>query len=133
MATENVKKFYEALEKNKELQEKFMAIQEGYEPKGKSNEEVFQDIVFPVAKEAGYEFTISEFRIVYRNTMAESGISEEELANVSGGNGGCAWIGVGTGVGGCTILGGAYDLDEGGKRGEGMYLCAFVGLGLGGW
>lgn len=85
MAKENVKKFYEEISKNEELQEKFLAAQKDYQTEGKSAEEIFEDIVIPVAKEAGYEFTTGEYKESQREVMLEKGISEEELENVSGG------------------------------------------------
>ena len=85
MAKENVKRFLEEVSANKELQEKIAAIQKGYEPAGKSEEEVFEDIVLPIAKEAGYEFTMSEYKDAQHDAIKGMAISEEELENVSGG------------------------------------------------
>lgn len=56
---------------------------------------IFEDIVLPIAKEAGYEFTMSELKNAQRDLMAEKGISEEELENVSGGWGFCLGVGIG--------------------------------------
>ena len=59
MAKENVKKFLEELTTNKELQEKFIVAQKHYEVEGKSEEEVFEDIVLLISREeAGYEYTM---------------------------------------------------------------------------
>lgn len=105
--------------KNKELQEKITAAQNGYEPEGKSEENILEDILLPIAKETGYEFTVSEYRAAQREAMAEKGISEEELENVSGG---------GPSKGGCMLIGGyngsATDLDC-------FSLCYYLGVGFG--
>ena len=95
MAKENVKRFMEEVSANKELQEKIAAIQKGYEPDGKSEEEIFKDIVLPIAKEAGYEFTMSEYKDAQHDTIKEKAISEEELENVSGGSAFCILLGFG--------------------------------------
>ena len=117
MAKENVKKFIEEVSTNKELQEKFMAAQEGYEAEGKSEEEVLEDIVFPIAKEAGYEFTMSEYRAAHRDVMVEKCISEEELENVSGGWSGCYFIGLGS-----RPSAEAAGINH-------FYACCFIGIG----
>ena len=138
MAKENVKKFLEELTTNKELQEKFIVAQKHYEVEGKSEEEVFEDIVLPIAKEAGYEFTINEYRGAQRDAIAESSISEEELENVSGGWSGCYVIGktsnehtvacfaVGFEKGDCT------NKDESKKSGAGVgFMICLWGYGIG--
>ena len=141
MAKENVKKFLEELSTNKELQEKFMAAQKGYEAEGKGEEEIFEDIVLPIAKEAGFEFTDSEYRAIQRDVMAEKGISEEELENVSGG-GLCLCIGFGKYLGGCVLIGGCEEIldyndnadDEGTlTAGVGFTECSSIGFGFGGY
>ena len=132
MAKENVKKFLEELSTNKELQEKFLAAQKGYEAEGKSEEEIFEDIVLPIAKEVGYEFTVSEYHIVQREAMAEKGISEEELENVSGGWGACWGVGISSSwFSFCFTLG--YDGETDGVEGlgAGANVCMYVGLGTG--
>ena len=131
MAKENVKKFYDEISKNKELQEKFIAVQKGYETEGKSEEEIFEDILLPIAKEAGYEFTMSEYQEVQRDAMAEEGISEEELENVSGGWSGCLGIGVSSDLAICTFIG-SDDKETSNIDGGGLLMCFFVGIGLGG-
>ena len=133
MAKENVKKFYDEISKNKELQEKFVAVQKGYEPEGKSEEEIFEDIVLPIVKEAGYEFTMSEYREAQRDAMAEKGISEEELENVSGGVelNLCAIIGLGNDKSAsiCYVIGASTGTKA--HAGYGGTACWYVGLGIG--
>ena len=138
MAKENVKKFLEELSTNKELQEKFMEAQKGYEAEGKGEEEIFEDIVLPIAKEAGFEFTVSEYHIVQREAMAEKGISEEELENVSGG-GFCFLIGFGNSGGICALIGSCSETNANGivdgevtvTAGVGGTVCSSIGFGIG--
>lgn len=118
MASENVKKFYEEISKNQELKEKFLDAQKNYSVEGKTENEIFEDIVLPIAKEAGYEFTMSEYRGVQRDLMAEKGISEEELENVSGGAL-CCLIGTGG--------------REAGMTDYGIGACYYFGVGFGIW
>ena len=137
MAKENVKKFLEELSTNKELQEKFLAAQKGYEVEGKSEEEIFEDIVLPIAKEAGFEFTDSEYRAIQRDVVAEKGISEEELENVSGG-GFCFLIGFGNYAGFCALIGSCVETDNADDEGTltasvGFTGCSSIGVGLGGY
>lgn len=132
MAKENVKKFIKEISENKELQGKFTAAQKGYEPEGKSEDEIFEDIVLPIAKEAGYEFTMSEYRAAQRDVMAEKGISEEELENVSGGCAGCFLIGFSTEGNACLTVGFATTKGFGNTIGGGFYSCVYFGLGFGG-
>ena len=139
MAKENVKKFLEELSTNKELQEKFMEAQKGYKAEGKGEEEIFEDIVLPIAKEVGYDFTISEYRAIQRDVMAEKGISEEELENVSGG-GFCFLIGFGNYAGFCALIGSCVEIidnavaDEGTQTvGVGITSCSSIGFGVGGY
>ena len=132
MAKENVKKFLEELSTNKELQEKFMEAQKGYKAEGKGEEEIFEDIVLPIAKEAGYEFTMSEYKNAQREAMAEKGISEEELENVSGGWSVCWGVGISSSwFSFCFTLG--YDGETDGVKGlgAGANVCLYVGLGTG--
>ena len=132
MAKENVKKFYDEISKNKELQEKFVAAQKGYETEGKNNDEIFEDIVLPIAGEAGYEFTMSEYREAQRDAIIERGISEEELENVSGG-GFCLLLGFGVmSAGGCLGDGiEATPTSDNFIKGVGATACAYIGIGVG--
>lgn len=65
--------------------------------------------------------------------MAESGISEEELENVSGGAGGCFVIGgTSSGLSLCSGLGSDDTDGQFGKvNGGGVHLCYYVGIGIG--
>ena len=134
MAMENVRKFYEKLSTNKELQEKFLSVQKGYEAEGKSEEEIIEDIIIPLAKETDCEFTMDEFIDAQRDLVAENGISEKELENVSGGWSGCFIIGASNSFSSCIIYGvdGLKDTDDTRHDGVGCELCYYVGIGFGG-
>ena len=75
MSVENVKKFREDLKDNKELREKIEKELESF----KDNDKNERDLIPEIARKLGYDFTDEEFK----NTNKE--ISDEELANVSGG------------------------------------------------
>lgn len=124
MAKEDVKKFSEEVLANKELQEKIMAAQKGYETEGKSEEEIFEDILLPIAKESGFEFTISEYKSAQRGAMAGKGISEEELENVSGGGWNCFIFGESIGI--CVGPGVEHQEEDS----HGIYVCVVLGFGL---
>lgn len=141
MAKENVKKFLDEISTNKELYDKLMAAQESSKAEGKSEDEVFEKIVLPIAKEAGCEFTVSEYRGVQRDAISGNSISEEELENVSGGWSGCLGLGKTSGDNnaGCFCVGfekngdspeGEIELSGGGV---GVMVCVFGwGIGVGG-
>ena len=122
IAKENIKKFYEEISKNKELQERFLAAQEYYETEGKGEKEILEDIVLPIAKEAGYEFSVKEYYEASRDIKAENGISEEELENVSGGGGFCLFVGVGN-----EISAGTSSSNSTG------HACIYIGIGIHCW
>ena len=117
--------FFEQLKKDEALQKKLEEAGKSYT--GEQTEEaVFNAVVLPVAKEAGYDFTLEEMK----KTRLEMDL--DELAQVEGGWGfgatACIVIGVGIGIpiskedcagGGCFILGG----------GKGATACAGSGVG----
>lgn len=101
MSKENVKLFYEALGKDKTLQEKFSALgkKHGGQKLGEAQaESIYQQELIPLAGEAGYDFTLSELK-EYTGEAEQPGmreVSEEELASVAGGAYcACAWTGMG--------------------------------------
>ena len=133
MAKENVRKFYTELAENKELQEKLKKAEKDFDGDGSDKEAVVQEVLIPVAKEAGYDITVEDIRTYEREKAADKGISEEELENVSGGSGYCEFLGFGTGGGVCLAVGANGDTEDGYETGYGIYVCCFVGIGGGGW
>lgn len=92
MSKENVRLFYSALAEDKVLQEKFKVINtrvaEKYKGKlldKKLMDESFQRELLPVAKEAGFEFSLDELN-AYATEAKEAGeLADSELAAVAGG------------------------------------------------
>jgi hypothetical protein len=130
MSKENVKRFYEALVKDAGLQEKFKAVSrkyEGQKPDVAQAETIYQKELVPLAREAGYVFTLAELKgyVAAARKPAMREISEEEMAGVAGGNCAC-------------LVGGGGKLDGhtcacvvgGGGMGGGT-TCACVGYGEG--
>jgi hypothetical protein len=130
MSKDNVKLFYEAMAKDKVLQEKFRAVSQKYEgqkPDEGQLELIYQKELVPLAKQAGFIFTITELKqyTAAAKKPAMRKISEEELAGVAGGVCFCS-IGGGGHLGGNTcacVIGG-------GGSGDGT-ICACVGAGSG--
>lgn len=118
---EDLQKFLDLVKTDEALQKKLEEAVSGYD--GEQTEEaVFEAIIIPAAKEAGFSFTMDE----YKQSVQELDLNE--MAQVSGGGGygacfaGCAIIGVG--------LGGAGGKDDNMKS-YGGTACAAVGLGWG--
>ena len=118
MSKESVKLFYEALARDKALQEKSVAIGKKYA--GQKLDEaqtnsIYQQELVPLARDAGYEFTLAELQ-EYGAANEKAGmreVSEEELAAVAGGSCVC-------------VIGGS------GKTDSGNCGCMFAGEGGGG-
>ena len=78
MSVENVKKFKKDLDESAELKEKIKKELEVY----KDSEKDERDLIPEVARKLGYDFTDEEFK---EECSKPQEISDEELANVSGG------------------------------------------------
>ena len=97
MAIENVKAFYEALEKDADLQAKINAADAAYNGDADDQIAAAEAIIIPVAKAAGFDFTAEEL-MEYDNTASQAEdfeFTEDELESVAGGFAGCAIIGFG--------------------------------------
>ena len=109
MAIENVKAFYEALEKDAELQAKVDAADAAYAGDAKDKAAAAAAILLPIAKEAGFDFTAEELLGFENAAVSEGEFTEDELEAVAGGG----W---------CLILGfGERDCKT---------ICKYVGVGL---
>ncbi len=95
MAQENVKKFYEQLNGDEELQKKIKALADSYTGDKSDEKAAFEAVIAPVAKEAGYEFTYEE-AIEAAKEAAEGEIPDDEAEAVAGGKAYCLLIGGGT-------------------------------------
>lgn len=120
MSKENVKLFYEALSKDAALQEKSKAIakkHEGQKLEQAQLDRIYQQELIPLAKGAGYDFTLDELK-EYAREIGKIGpreVSEEELAAVAGGADYCACAFYGQGYGGsCQCAIGGYGDGSGG-------------------
>jgi predicted ribosomally synthesized peptide with nif11-like leader len=107
MSKENVKLFYEALPENRSLQEKFKKANEKYAGQKIDKEAInliLQNELLPIAKEAGFDFTLDEFKeYAQENNQSAAGrLSDDELAAVAGGVGACV-VGGGS-EGGCSCV-----------------------------
>ncbi len=126
MSKENVKRFYDAMAKDPALQQKSRAITQrhaGQKLDQAQLDVIFQQELIPVARGAGYDFTLEELKAYAKETgkIGPREVSEEELAAVAGGAscvcviGGsgetldCTCVGAGWGGGGkcvCVLGGG---------------------------
>ena len=131
MAKENVKKFYEEISKNKELQEKLVKAEKSYTGDKDDKQAAVEAFLLPIAKEAGYDFTAEELKEVERELAGEKGISEEELENVSGGKKAAGCCIIGGANGGAAIACAYYGIGATGTGGGvGFALCWHVGIGM---
>jgi len=137
MSKENVKLFYDALTKDKGLQEKAKAIGQKYagqRPDKAQTELIYQKELVPLAREAGFDFTAAEIKEYAEETKqtAIRELSEEELTAVAGGSP-CACVLIGGGsfgsdgmiCGGWGHISGTYDGRE--------YFCLCAVGGGGTW
>lgn len=121
---QDVQKFIEKLKTDEELRKKLESAAKNYTGE-KTPEAVFENLVQPIAKEAGFSFTADECR-EYENSQVQN-LNLDEMEQVAGGVGG----GAGVGGAGCDGFGwgfGAY----GGYGGAAICLVAGIGYGGGG-
>ena len=121
MAAENVKAFFEALSKDEALQQALREKEVAYTGMKEDREAVVEAVLLPVAKEAGYEFTLEELKALEKSMRPEGELSENELEDVAGGGGFCLIIGGGT-QGGTPITGADH---------VGAGICSGIGIGFG--
>ena len=117
MAKENIKAFFEALSKDEALQKALKEKELAYTGKKEDREAVINEVLIPVAEEAGYAFTLDELKEFEKGMRPEGELDESELEAIAGGVevwGACVVVGVGYGTT-CFILGGS--------------LCVVAGLG----
>ena len=101
MSVENVRKFYDALSQDKEMQQKFIELSRKYKSEtvneAKVDSIVEQDIM-PLAKEMGYDFALDDlkaFGAEKEKANMNCALSEEEMQAVAGGIFGCIICGGG--------------------------------------
>jgi len=119
MSKENVRKFYEVLSKDADLQRRFREKNELLSGKYRDGapgderlEGLFLKEILPVAREAGFEFSFQELQEYSADSKMTGELMDEELAAVAGGGNLCVCVvgGYGT-IGdvaiGCAMYGGA--------------------------
>ena len=122
MALETAKKFMELLSTDEELQHKVEAATEAYAGDKADEKAVFEEILAPIAKEAGYEFTFADAEELAKSSE-DGELSDDELAAVAGGGGGFCYI-----VGFSSVHTTGNDCYGGGGG-----LCSVLGIGIGYW
>ena len=98
MAKENVAKFYEKLAQDKALAEKINGLDKAFAETHKApaenadekaviafREEAVKAVLLPVAKDAGFDFTIGELKAYEQEKLASLKLSDDELEQVAGG------------------------------------------------
>lgn len=103
-----LKKFYEEAESNKEMKNELVAANE---KAGEMNPEDVKNEIIKIGKKFGYDITEDDFKEL-TGERKEGEIQEDELAEVAGGAGGCFVTNAGCTVfgefdkkGGCIIIG----------------------------
>ena len=84
MSQENVKKFMELLSKDEELQKKVKEATESYTGDKTNEKAVFEAVILPIAKEAGYEFSFEDAEELAKAAQDDE-LSEDEVAAAAGG------------------------------------------------
>ena len=126
---EKVTKFYEVVSADDALQAELVAVTEGVDLEGVSEEEARQamaEAVVAFAAEHDFDLTVKDI-LAADADAAEGELSEDELSAVAGGGGAsfcfCIVIGAVKGCG-CFMMGAEMNTSGG-------VLCAFGGAGLG--
>ena len=111
MSVENVKKFYEVLSQDKEMQQKFIDLNQKHqgqpmdEAKGMS---IFEQEALPLAAQMGYSFTIDDvksYELAMQQAKNGCEMSDAEMEAVTGGFFLCVLIGAGDQGGFCVAFG----------------------------
>ena len=85
MTQENIKVFFEALSKDEALQQALKEKALSYTGSKEDREAVVEAILIPVAKKAGYAFTLEELKEFEKGMRPEGELNESELEAVAGG------------------------------------------------
>ncbi len=94
MSQENAKIFMELLNRDEELQIKVKAAAESYTGDKTDEKALFEAVILPIAKEAGYEFSYEDAEELAKAAQDDE-LSEEDVAVAAGGirGNGCFVIG----------------------------------------
>ncbi len=94
MSVENVTLFMEQVKSNDELQRKLNTADKAYNGVAEMDA-IVTDVILPIAKQAGFDFSVEEFLNYQKNTTS-SELTDDELETVAGGWGCCALLGFST-------------------------------------
>ena len=83
MSVEQVKAFFQKVKEDSELAQKLKDAEASYKGDTSDNEATFAAVVIPVAKSAGFNFTVDDFKAAFDKGEGEA--SENELDAVAGG------------------------------------------------
>ena len=84
MSTEQVKAFFAKVNEDEALAQKLKNAQAAYTGEESDKDAAIAAVVIPVAAEAGFNFTVEDFKAVFDNNE-EGEVSEDELTAVAGG------------------------------------------------
>ena len=112
---DNIQKFIDTIQSDEALQEKLTAAGKVYDG-DQTAEAVFDKLIAPVAKDAGYNFNWDDFKEYINNETKKLDLDEMEM--VAGGDGPD------------MLAAGGNNKDENGG-GVGATACAGVGIGVG--
>ena len=83
MSVEQVKAFFAKIKEDSTLAQKLKDAQAAYKGDTSDKAAAFAEIVIPAAAQAGFNFTVDDFKAAYYNNEGEA--SENELDAVAGG------------------------------------------------
>ena len=95
MENNNVKAFFEVLSKDEAVQKALKEKEIAYAVAKEYQQSIIEEVVIPVAKAAGYEFTLEDVLDLEKSMRPEGEMDENELEAVAGGQGFCVIIGIG--------------------------------------
>ncbi len=138
MSQHDLKMFFEAVAREESLRAKFQAIGARYPDQDldeSHREAVFENELLPLARSAGFEFTLEDIKAFQAQSLKADKLADDELDAVVGGNnpyqcyciagGGGAADDPGEGTCVCVVYGVGSD-ENGHKRCD----CFFGGMGL---
>ena len=129
---DSMKQFIEMVSKDEDLKERIKGLGDCSDDSQEMSDETKQEII-AIAKERGIDLNAEDF------VFNKEDLSDEELAAISGGSGGCGCAGAGYGQGskagnpdikfycGCALVG--VGVDQTDNEEDSYCLCSFVGGG----
>ena len=89
MSVKQVKAFFDKVNSDEELAQKLKDAQAAFKGDTSDKDAAIAAVVIPVAKSAGFNFTVADFNAAFDNSEGEA--SADELENVAGGNIACRY------------------------------------------